>query len=258
MPTEGLEFCAAFRTRFRSAGKRPGDHPRWMGYVLRRHRCSCRQGAHAPFAGPVTLTLPPLGCQCLSNPYRDNRSGIRCQCRTRRPALPRLRIWRRSWKVRTYTRNQRIWSSGTFRPEADPRVAFSATYLGNERPTLKWGTISILNLYSRHRRSRQLHDRRGTLGGVYVGGPYNGISDGLISGNASTGCSTAGNVNFRGMLYLSNPAQGQFYGAVTNFGDFGVASYNGLLVSAQHRFTKNFSVLSNLTWSHCLTEVRSG
>ena len=77
-------------------------------------------------------------------------------------------------------------------------------------------------------------------------------------GSTPIGCSTTGNVNYRRALYLAIPAQGQFYSGVTNFGDFGVASYNGLLVSAQHRFTQNFSVLSNLTWSHCLTESEIG
>ncbi len=34
----------------------------------------------------------------------------------------------------------------------------------------------------------------------------------------------------------------------------GNASYNGVLVSLEHRFSSNFSALVNYTWSHCISE----
>ena len=34
----------------------------------------------------------------------------------------------------------------------------------------------------------------------------------------------------------------------------GNSSYNGLLLSANHRFSHNFSVLANYTWSHCFNQ----
>ena len=69
-------------------------------------------------------------------------------------------------------------------------MAFSATYLGNRTVHLLIGDNLNPLVYI-----------PGTVGGgsctigaargVYVGGQYNGISDGLTSGSASTGCSTA-------------------------------------------------------------------
>jgi len=55
-------------------------------------------------------------------------------------------------------------------------------------------------------------------------------------------------------MYLANPSKAQYYGGLTAFGDGANATYNGLLVSIQHRFTSNFTVLANHTWSHCLSE----
>ena len=42
------------------------------------------------------------------------------------------------------------------------------------------------------------------------------------------------------------------------FGDGANANYNGLLIAVQHRFTHNFTLLANHTWSHCLTESEIG
>src|SRR5581483_439234 len=32
------------------------------------------------------------------------------------------------------------------------------------------------------------------------------------------------------------------------------ANYNGMLLSARHRFNANYTVLANYTWSHCINE----
>ena len=71
-------------------------------------------------------------------------------------------------------------------------------------------------------------------------------------------CSTTGNLNYRRSLYLLNPSEGKYYGGFSNFGDGANANYNGLLLSAEHRFARNFSLLANHTWSHCLTESEVG
>ncbi|HTH48946.1 MAG TPA: TonB-dependent receptor, partial [Candidatus Limnocylindria bacterium] len=67
-------------------------------------------------------------------------------------------------------------------------------------------------------------------------------------------CSSTSNTNYRRVLYLADPAKAQLYGAVNQFGDGANANYNALLATVQHRFMKNYTVLANYTWSHCLTE----
>jgi hypothetical protein len=91
--------------------------------------------------------------------------------------------------------------------------------------------------------------------------PYNPAI--FIPGNCVAGqygltaagpCSNTANTNYRRTLYLANPAKAQYYAAVNQFGDGAKAGYNALLVSLQHRFAHNYTVLANYTWSHCLTE----
>jgi hypothetical protein len=53
------------------------------------------------------------------------------------------------------------------------------------------------------------------------------------------------------VLNLNNGAQ---YGAITGLDDGGNGNYNALLLSAEHRFAQGFSLQSNYTWSHCITE----
>jgi hypothetical protein len=63
---------------------------------------------------------------------------------------------------------------------------------------------------------------------------------------------TAANLNQRKALYLANPAQGQYFGQVPYADDGANATYNGLLLSLQHRFAHSFTALANYTWSHCI------
>ena len=200
-------------------------------------------GAHAPFAGPVSVTLPAGG---LSNPFLGYPGGYPLPVPNPPPSnitfplfggglgafeLHPKPTYMEQWNV-SFQKQIRAW-------------LFSATYLGNRTVHLEMGDNLDPLVY--------------IPGNCAVGGnfpaPYSSVPDGITKAGA---CSTTANVNFRRLLYLNNPAQGQFYSGVTNFGDFGVASYNGLLVSAQHRFTQNFSILANLTWSHCLTESEIG
>jgi hypothetical protein len=70
----------------------------------------------------------------------------------------------------------------------------------------------------------------------------------------SSPCSTSANSNLRRLLYLQNPSQGQYYSSVFTADDGANASYNGLLVSAEHRFARGFTLLTNYTWSHCISD----
>jgi hypothetical protein len=71
--------------------------------------------------------------------------------------------------------------------------------------------------------------------------------------NGTSPCSTTSNTNKRRVLYLANPTNGILYSTIAQQFEGSYASYQGLLLSATHRFSQNFSLLSNYTWSHCLS-----
>ena len=75
--------------------------------------------------------------------------------------------------------------------------------------------------------------------------------------NYLPGASTA-NTNQRRITYLLNPTQGQFYSSIVQTDDGNNASYNGLLLSAEHRFANHFTWLVNYTWSHCMSTYDFG
>jgi hypothetical protein len=54
-------------------------------------------------------------------------------------------------------------------------------------------------------------------------------------------------------LNLQNPTAGAFFSSVSTATDEGNASYNGLLFTVNHRFSQNFTLLANYTYSHCLS-----
>ncbi len=55
-------------------------------------------------------------------------------------------------------------------------------------------------------------------------------------------------------LYLQNPALGVAYSSIAMSDQNANGHYNGLLLSLQHRFSSNFTLLTNYTWSHCLSD----
>jgi hypothetical protein len=55
------------------------------------------------------------------------------------------------------------------------------------------------------------------------------------------------------ILYSLNPSQGQYYGDVSMLYDGANATYNAMLASVQHRFSQGFTLLTNYTWSHCIS-----
>ena len=60
------------------------------------------------------------------------------------------------------------------------------------------------------------------------------------------------------MSYLKDPVNGQYLASLIMEDPNGNASYNGLLLSVNRRFSHNFSALANYTWSHCLTQGEPG
>ncbi len=114
-------------------------------------------------------------------------------------------------------------------------VLISATYLGNKTTHQTLGVQTNPALY---------------IPGNCVAGQY-----GLT---AAGPCSNANNINFRRVLYLQDPQNGQYFGNVQVEDPNGNSSYNGLILAVNRRFANNFSALANYTWSHCLTQGEPG
>jgi hypothetical protein len=70
----------------------------------------------------------------------------------------------------------------------------------------------------------------------------------------SSACSTTGNSTTRQLLTRLNPSQGQYYGQTVLADDGANADYNALLASMQHRFSHGFTLLTNYTYSHCISD----
>jgi hypothetical protein len=69
----------------------------------------------------------------------------------------------------------------------------------------------------------------------------------------SPGATTA-TTNQRRVLYLQDPAKGQFYGTIGQLDDTGRANYHGMLLSGQRRLRGNLSALMNYTLSKCMSD----
>ena len=74
---------------------------------------------------------------------------------------------------------------------------------------------------------------------------------GVCGGGA---CSTSANTNNRRVLNQIDPVNGGYYGIVLQTFQGANANYNAMLVSLQHRFSRNYSVLMNYTYSHCIND----
>ncbi len=66
-------------------------------------------------------------------------------------------------------------------------------------------------------------------------------------------CSSTSNSNARRATALVNPVTGAYYSEVSYMYDGSTSRYNGMLLTLQHRFSQHFTLLSNYTWSKCIT-----
>jgi hypothetical protein len=96
---------------------------------------------------------------------------------------------------------------------------------------------------------------------IYLPGNSTGVTGSCGTLTPATGlpaagspCSTTTNANARRVLYQANQAQGQYVSTLANLDDGGTGSYNGLLVTLQHRLSHNVSFLANYTWSKCISD----
>jgi hypothetical protein len=72
------------------------------------------------------------------------------------------------------------------------------------------------------------------------------------------GASTSANLNQRRVLYRLNPTEGKYLASIRTLDDGANSNYNGLLISVQHRMASNFTVNTNYTYSHCISDGESG
>jgi Carboxypeptidase regulatory-like domain/TonB dependent receptor len=69
---------------------------------------------------------------------------------------------------------------------------------------------------------------------------------------------TTSNEQARRPLTLLNPTQGAYYSSIVQTDPGNIASYNGLLLKLEHRFSHNFNILTNYTWSQCISTYDFG
>jgi Carboxypeptidase regulatory-like domain/TonB dependent receptor len=75
-----------------------------------------------------------------------------------------------------------------------------------------------------------------------------------INGVSIANCGTTATTAQRRRLNFLNPSQGKFFGDTYILDEGGTANYNGLILSATHRFGNNFTSTTNFTWSHCISD----
>jgi hypothetical protein len=80
------------------------------------------------------------------------------------------------------------------------------------------------------------------------------VGDNLNPAVLAPGASTA-NVNQRRVLFLENPAQGQYYGNVIAIKPVGTSTYDALLLSANRRAARGMTLTANWTISRCVTDL---
>jgi len=68
-------------------------------------------------------------------------------------------------------------------------------------------------------------------------------------------CSTPDNESQRRLLSLINPVAGMGLSDIYHLDAGSNGEYEGLLAKVQHRFSSNYTILGNYTWSHCISET---
>jgi hypothetical protein len=109
----------------------------------------------------------------------------------------------------------------------------SGSYLGNH----------TAHLWSSRELNPQIY-----IPGTCSAGQYGLTTPGPCSNTSAT------NSAARRKLTLANPTWGPWYSTIAYLDAGATSSYNGMILSAQHRLANNFSVLANWTYSHCLAD----
>jgi hypothetical protein len=140
---------------------------------------------------------------------------------------------------------------------------FKASYLGND----------VIHLWTDQEGNPAVYLTNGMFG-ITVNPPvapsvnnscrlFTGVKLGVPVYTTYSPCNSTSSTQARRLLTLTDPlrgtvgAQGIYYGTVELLDDGGTASYNGLILSAEHRLTQHFSMLANYTWSHCIADAQT-
>jgi hypothetical protein len=175
---------------------------------------------NAPWSSAVTITSPAGG---LTNPYQGFPGGNPFP--TPRPSknvpfVPGGAYF--AFPTEGLPTSMHQWDL-SYQRQLTANWLISATYVGNK-------TTHIWTGYEANP-------------AVYIPGTCGGSP-----------CSTTGNTAQRRLLSLINPVYGSEISTIANADDGSNGEYNGLILSAQHRFSKNYTLLTNYTWSHCIDE----
>ncbi len=94
---------------------------------------------------------------------------------------------------------------------------------------------------------------------TYIGNRTNHIYGSYdINAPQTVAGATASNEQARRVLSLINPTAGGSYAQVVQSDDGATGTYEGLLLKVEHRFASHFTLLSNYTWSQCISTYDFG
>jgi hypothetical protein len=175
-------------------------------------------GASAPWGNAISVTAPPGG---LTNPYQGYAGGNPFPLPyppSANAVFPAAGQYI-SFPLNLHHMYQQQWNL-SYERQLEGDWLLTAAYIGSKATHLRTSTEENPAVY--------------------------------IQGN-----STVANTQARRTLTLLNPTQGAFYSNITLADDGVNTNYNALRVSAQHRFSHGFTVLSVYTWSHCLQDAET-
>lgn len=184
------------------------------------------QNQGAPWASEVNLTSPPGG---LTNPWLGFPGGNPFPTPSGKLTfVPEGAYF--NYPLSAYATSVDVWNL-TYQRQLASNWVVSASYVGNKTTHIWTGEDVDPGIY---------------IPGNCVAGQY-----GLTQPGS---CSTTSNTNQRRLLYLQNPVAGAFYSDIYQADDGANAEYNAFLAKVEHRFAKNYTILANYTYSHCISE----
>ena len=185
------------------------------------------QNQGAPWASEVNLTSPPGG---LTNPWLGFPGGNPFPTPSGKLTfVPEGAYY--NYPLSAYATSVYVWNL-TYQRQLASDWVVSASYVGNKSTHIWTGEDVDPGIY---------------IPGNCAAGQYGLTAPGL--------CSTTSNTNQRRLLYLQNPVAGSFYSDIYQADDGANAEYQALFAKVEHRFTKNYTILANYTYSHCISEA---